>query len=176
LAWGVVLAATTACAGSSVSDTASGTVSRSVNAGASVDGANLSLGDLHFSQGDGEITSCGPIEMGGFIDLHVDVISGGMDTYGVSENAIFMPGTVDPRFSEWIAFSGTSVTLDGEQRYLDSHLSYQRACLHAIDYLTKFGYSPGISIAGCRTHRRPAVRSGRHSECLRDGLYPDGDL
>jgi formamidase len=34
------------------------------------------------------------------------------------------------------------VTLDGEQRYLDSHLSYQRACLHAIDYLTKFGYSP----------------------------------
>jgi formamidase len=106
-----------------------------------VDGANLSLGDLHFSQGDGEITFCGAIEMGGFIDLHVDLIKGGMETYGVAENAIFMPGTVDPRFSEWIAFSGTSVTLDGEQRYLDSHLSYQRACLHAIDYLTKFGYS-----------------------------------
>ncbi|MFV0372664.1 formamidase [Microbacterium sp.] len=107
-----------------------------------VDGANLSLGDLHFSQGDGEITFCGAIEMGGFIDLHVDLIKGGMDTYGVTENAIFMPGRVDPRFSEWLAFSGTSVTLDGEQRYLDSHLSYQRACLHAIDYLTKFGYSP----------------------------------
>jgi len=107
-----------------------------------VDGANLSLGDLHFSQGDGEITFCGAIEMGGFIDLHVDLIKDGMSTYGVSENAIFLPGTVDPRFSEWIAFSGTSVTLDGEQRYLDSHLSYQRACLHAIDYLTKFGYSP----------------------------------
>ena len=107
-----------------------------------VDGANLSVGDLHFSQGDGEITFCGAIEMGGFIDLRVDLIKGGMDTYGVSENAIFMPGTTDPQFSEWIAFSGTSVTLDGEQRYLDSHLSYQRACLHAIDYLTKFGYSP----------------------------------
>lgn len=107
-----------------------------------VDGANLSMGDLHFSQGDGEITFCGAIEMGGFIDLHVDLIKGGMDTYGVAENAIFMPGRVDPRFSEWIAFSGTSVTLDGEQRYLDSHLSYQRACLHAIDYLTTFGYSP----------------------------------
>jgi formamidase len=106
-----------------------------------VDGANLSMGDLHFSQGDGEITFCGAIEMGGFIDLHVDVIKGGMDTYGVSENAIFMPGTTDPQFSRWLAFSGTSVTLDGEQRYLDSHLSYQRACLHAIDYLTKFGYS-----------------------------------
>ena len=107
-----------------------------------VDGANLSLGDLHFSQGDGEITFCGAIEMGGFIDLRVELIKGGMDTYGVSENAIFLPGNVDPQFSEWIAFSGTSVTLDGEQRYLDSHLSYQRACLHAIDYLTKFGYSP----------------------------------
>ncbi len=106
-----------------------------------VPGANLSMGDLHFSQGDGEITFCGAIEMGGFIDLHVDLIKGGMETYGVSENAIFMPGNVDPQYSQWLAFSGTSVTLDGEQKYLDSHLSYQRACLHAIDYLQKFGYS-----------------------------------
>ena len=106
-----------------------------------VPGGNLSMGDLHFSQGDGEITFCGAIEMGGFMDLHVDVIKGGMTTYGVSENAIFMPGNVDPQYSHWLAFSGTSVTLDGKQHYLDSHLSYQRACLHAIDYLTKFGYS-----------------------------------
>jgi formamidase len=106
-----------------------------------VDDAKLSMGDLHFSQGDGEITFCGAIEMGGFMDLHVDVIKGGMETYGVSENAIFMPGRTDPQYSEWLAFSGTSVTLGGEQRYLDSHLSYQRACLHAIDYLQKFGYS-----------------------------------
>ena len=107
-----------------------------------VDGANLSMGDLHFSQGDGEITFCGAIEMGGFIDLRVDLIKGGMQTYGVFENAIFMTGNTDPQYSQWLAFSGTSVTLDGEQRYLDSHLSYQRACLHAIDYLTTFGYSP----------------------------------
>ena len=115
-----------------------------------VDGANLSVGDLHFSQGDGEITFCGAIEMGGFIDLRVDLIKGGMETYGVSENAIFMPGNVEPQYSQWLAFSGTSVTLDGEQHYLDSHLSYQRACLHAIDYLTKFGYSPeqGYMILG----------------------------
>src|SRR5699024_1244323 len=32
-----------------------------------VDGANFSVGDLHFSQGDGEITFCGGIEMGGFM-------------------------------------------------------------------------------------------------------------
>ena len=80
--------------------------------------------------------------MGGFIDLRFEVIPGGMDTYGVTENAIFMPGNTDQQYSEWIAFSGTSVTLDGEHRYLDSQLAYQRACLHAIDYLTTFGYSP----------------------------------
>lgn len=107
-----------------------------------VDGAKLSVGDLHFSQGDGEITFCGAIEMGGFIDLRVDIIKNGMELYGVSENAIFMPGNEGPNYTEYLAFSGTSVTLSGEQRYLDSQLSFQRACLHAIDYLTKFGYSP----------------------------------
>jgi formamidase len=107
-----------------------------------VDGANLSVGDLHFSQGDGEITFCGAIEMGGFIDLRVDLIKNGMELYGVTENAIFLPGNEGPNYTEFLAFSGTSVTLDGEQRYLDSQLSFQRACLHAIDYLTKFGYSP----------------------------------
>ncbi|WP_405096079.1 formamidase [Micromonospora sp. NBC_01412] len=107
-----------------------------------VPGANLSVGDLHFSQGDGEITFCGAIEMGGFIDLHVDLIKNGMQTYGVAENAIFLPGNTPPQFSQWLAFSGISVTLDGQQRYLDSQLAYQRACLHAIDYLTRFGYQP----------------------------------
>ncbi|WP_067813317.1 formamidase [Nocardia inohanensis] len=107
-----------------------------------VDGAKLSVGDLHFSQGDGEITFCGAIEMGGFIDLRVDLIKNGMELYGVSENAIFMPGNEGPNYTEYLAFSGTSVTLSGEQRYLDSQLSFERACLHAIDYLTKFGYTP----------------------------------
>src|SRR5690606_16253480 len=46
-----------------------------------VPGANLSIGDLHFSQGDGEITFCGAIEMAGFVDLHVDVIKDGMNMY-----------------------------------------------------------------------------------------------
>jgi formamidase len=115
-----------------------------------VDGAKLSAGDLHFSQGDGEITFCGAIEMGGYLDLHVDLIKGGMETYGVSEHAMFMPGRVAPQYSEWLAFAGTSVTLDDEQRYLDPYLAYQRACLNAIDYLTTFGYTPeqGYMILG----------------------------
>jgi formamidase len=34
-----------------------------------VEGANLSTGDMHFSQGDGEISLCGAIEMSGFLEL-----------------------------------------------------------------------------------------------------------
>lgn len=106
-----------------------------------VPGAKLSFGDLHFSQGDGEITFCGAIEMGGFMDLHVDVIKGGMTKYGIKENAMFMPGLRDPQYSEWLAFSGVSVDSNGKQHYLDSWLAYQNACNHAIDYLMKFGYT-----------------------------------
>jgi formamidase len=106
-----------------------------------VPGAKLSFGDLHFSQGDGEITFCGAIEMGGFMDLHVDLIKGGMSTYGIKENAMFMPGLRDPQYSEWLAFSGVSVDSNGKQHYLDSWLAYQNACNHAIDYLMKFGYT-----------------------------------
>ena len=75
------------------------------------------------------------------MDLHVDLIKGGMAAYGVGENAIFMPGIRDPQYSEWIAFSGVSVDLAGKQHYLDSQLAYSRACNHAIDYLMKFGYT-----------------------------------
>ena len=106
-----------------------------------VDGAKLSMGDIHFSQGDGEITFCGAIEMAGYIDLHVDVIKGGMDKYGMV-NPIFKPGPVEPRYSEYLVFEGISVDeFDGKQYYMDAHVAYRRACLNAIEYLTKFGFT-----------------------------------
>ncbi|KAH0454508.1 hypothetical protein IEQ34_016432 [Dendrobium chrysotoxum] len=37
-----------------------------------VEGANLSAGDMHFSQGDGEISLCGAIEMSGYLELKVE--------------------------------------------------------------------------------------------------------
>ena len=55
-----------------------------------VTGAGLSMGDLHFSQGDGEITFCGAIEMAGWVHLKVDLIKGGMAKYGI-KNPIFKP-------------------------------------------------------------------------------------
>ncbi len=105
-----------------------------------VRGGNLSMGDMHFSQGDGEISFCGAIEMAGFLDLHVDVIKGGMAKYGMV-NPIFKPGPVEPRYSEFLVFEGISVDEEGKQHYLDAHISYRRACLNAIEYLKKFGYT-----------------------------------
>jgi formamidase len=107
-----------------------------------VPGALLSGGDLHFSQGDGEITFCGAIEMGGFIDLHVDLIKGGMEKYGVTTNPLFMPGNVEPRYTEFMSFIGISVDHKTDtNHYNDATLAYQNACLNAVEYLKSFGYS-----------------------------------
>ena len=106
-----------------------------------VEGAKLSMGDIHFSQGDGEISFCGAIEMSGFIDLHVDIIKGGMDKYGMV-NPIFKPGPVEPHYSEYLVFEGISVDeYSGKQYYMDVHIAYRRACLNAIEYLKKFGFT-----------------------------------
>ncbi|KAE8699846.1 putative polygalacturonase [Hibiscus syriacus] len=46
-----------------------------------VEGANLSTGDMHFSQGDGEVSFCGAIEMSGYLELKWEIIRGGMKEY-----------------------------------------------------------------------------------------------
>ncbi len=107
-----------------------------------VDGAKLSVGDLHFSQGDGEITFCGGIEMSGWIDLKVDVIKGGMAKYMIKDNPMFKPGPVDPLYSDFLVFEGVSVDeKDGKQHYLDANTAFRRACLNAIEYLKTQGYT-----------------------------------
>jgi formamidase len=91
-----------------------------------VPGGGLSMGDLHFSQGDGEITFCGAIEMAGWLHLKVDLIKDGVDE-------------------------------QGKQHYLDVHIAYRQACLNAIEYLKKFGYSGAqaysiLGTAPCQGH------------------------
>jgi formamidase len=105
-----------------------------------VPGAGLSMGDLHFSQGDGEITFCGAIEMAGWLHLKVDLIKDGMAKYGV-KNPIFKPSPIKPDYNNYLIFEGISVDEYGKQYYLDVHIAYRQACLNAIEYLTKFGYS-----------------------------------
>lgn len=105
-----------------------------------VKGGGLSMGDIHFSQGDGEITFCGAIEMAGYIDLRVSIIKGGMKKYGIV-NPIFQPSPVEPHYTRHLIFEGISVDEAGKQYYLDPHVAYRRACLNAIEYLKKFGYT-----------------------------------
>ncbi len=115
-----------------------------------VDEAGLSVGDLHFSQGDGEITFCGAIEMAGWIHMRVNLIKDGMAKYGV-KNPIFKPSPLVPKYDDYLIFEGISVDEEGEQYYLDVQVAYRQACLNAIEYLKKFGYSgaQGYAIIGC---------------------------
>jgi len=105
-----------------------------------VKGGGLSLGDIHFSQGDGEITFCGAIEMAGYVDMRVSLIQDGMKKYAIV-NPIFQPSPVDPKYNRHIIFEGISVDEHGKQYYLDAHIAYRQACLNAINYLKKFGYT-----------------------------------
>ena len=106
-----------------------------------VDGAGLSVGDLHFSQGDGEITFCGAIEMPGWIHMRVhSLIKDGMSKYGI-RSPIFKPSPITPRYQDHLIFEGISVDESGTQHYLDVGVAYRQACLNAIEYLKKFGYS-----------------------------------
>jgi formamidase len=106
-----------------------------------VPGAGLSVGDLHFSQGDGEITFCGAIEMPGWIHMRVSsVIKDGMRKYGI-RNPIFKPSPITPTYKDYLIFEGISVDEQGKQHYLDVHVAYRQACLNAIEYLKKFGYT-----------------------------------
>jgi formamidase len=113
-----------------------------------VPGANLSMGDIHFSQGDGEVSFCGAIEMSGYIDLKCSIIKNGMKLLPavgpspLNVNPIFEIGPLEPRYSEWLVFEGISVDENGEQHFLDASIAYKRAVLNCIKYLSSnFGYT-----------------------------------
>ena len=105
------------------------------------------MGDMHFSQGDGEVSFCGGIEMSGFLELRTSVIKSGMKLLPVvgpsplCVNPIFEIGPMEPRYAEYLVFEGISVDEKGKQHFLDATLAYKRAVLNAIKYLAKFGYT-----------------------------------
>ena len=111
-----------------------------------VEGANLSMGDMHFAQGDGEVSFCGAIEMSGWLKVRCTVLEGGMKKYltpigptDLHVNPIFEIGPMEPRYSEYLVFEGISVDESGKQYFLDASVAYKRAVLNAIKYLSKFG-------------------------------------
>jgi len=101
---------------------------------------------LHFSQGDGEITFCGAIEMAGYLDIKVSLIKDGVKKYAI-KNPIFQPSPITPTYRDYVIFEGISVDEAGKQHYLDVHVAYRQACLNAIEYLKKFGYSGEQAVA-----------------------------
>ncbi|KAI0696454.1 Acetamidase/Formamidase [Cytidiella melzeri] len=101
-----------------------------------VKGANLSVGDLHFSQGD--MSFCGAIEMAGIITLSTSIIKGGVEKFALKQ-PIFLPSPVDPMYSAKLIFEGISVDLhgDGKQYNMDATVAFKQAALNAIAYLMK---------------------------------------
>jgi formamidase len=108
-----------------------------------IPGAGFSVGDLHFSQGDGEISFCGAIEMAGVITIKFELMKNGIAELGGLKSPIFLPGNVGPQFSpsRYLTFEGFSVDETGKQHYLDATVAYRQTCLRVIEYLKRFGYS-----------------------------------
>ena len=111
-----------------------------------MEGAKFSVGDLHFSQGDGEISFCGAIEVGGWIEFGVDLMKGRVARYAMTP--YFKPGLVEPRYSEFLTFIGISVYDEGNNRYLDTTLAYRQACLSAIG-VSRSSATPGSRRTCC---------------------------
>ncbi|KAF2455253.1 Acetamidase/Formamidase [Lineolata rhizophorae] len=106
-----------------------------------VPGAKFSVGDLHFSQGDGEISFCGAIEMAGVITIKFNVVKNGMAEMGL-KSPIYQPGPVEPQFGpgRHIYFEGFSVDEHGKQHYMDATVAYRQTTLRCIEYLRRYGY------------------------------------
>ncbi|KAF2877850.1 Acetamidase/Formamidase [Massariosphaeria phaeospora] len=107
-----------------------------------VKGAKFSVGDLHFSQGDGEISFCGAIEMAGVITCKFTLMKDGMEQLG-TKSPIYVPGPVEPQFGpgRYIYFEGFSVDEHGKQHYMDATVAYRQTSLRAIEYLRRYGYN-----------------------------------
>ncbi|KAF4613889.1 hypothetical protein D9613_008116 [Agrocybe pediades] len=107
-----------------------------------IKGANLSVGDLHFSQGDGEMSFCGAIEMAGIVTFSTSIIKGGVEKFALKQ-PIFLPSPVDPMYSQKLVFEGLGVDIhgDGKQYDMDATVAYKQAALNAIAYLMKLGYT-----------------------------------
>lgn len=105
-------------------------------------GGLLSIGDLHFSQGDGEISFCGAIEMAGCVTFEVSVIKNGMEKLNM-KSPMYLPSNVEPTFGpdRYLTFEGFSVNEEGKQLCLDTTVAYRQTCLRVIEYLRRFGYN-----------------------------------
>lgn len=102
-------------------------------------GAKLSVGDLHFSEGDGEPTTA--IEMSGIVTLRVNLIRGGVQALSMRA-PMYQTSPSEPTYPRRLVFTGLS-TLDRGRTQTDCGgiSAYRNAALSAVDYLEKLGFS-----------------------------------
>ena len=133
-----------------------------------VPGAKFSVGDLHFSQGDGEISFCGAIEMAGVITLSLTVMKNGVRDLDV-KSPLFLPGPVEPHYGpgRYLTFEGFSVDEHGRQHYMDATVAYRQATLRCIEYLRRYGKfrCPPTFFSRAATY----LRRGSEAKCKRYG-------
>jgi hypothetical protein len=95
--------------------------------------------NLH-TEGDGEISFCGAIEMPGVITIKFTVMKGGVAELAM-KSPIYIPGPCEPQFGpgRYIYFEGFSVDEHGKQHYMDTSVAYRQTSLRAIEYLRRYG-------------------------------------
>lgn len=103
-----------------------------------VEGAKLSVGDLHFSEADGEPTTA--IEMSGIVTLRVNLIRGGVTDLHLKA-PMYMSSPSEPLYREKLVFTGLSTRHDGSQTDCGGIEAYRNAAFSVIDYLCQFGYT-----------------------------------
>ncbi|MBJ7330472.1 MAG: acetamidase/formamidase family protein [Solirubrobacteraceae bacterium] len=97
-----------------------------------VPGANLSLGDMHFAQGDGE-TMVTAIETSGTVSVRVTLDKD--PKYRPTTPAFWHPHTVEDDSKGFFVTTGIPVTDDGENRFHDVGLAARNAVLEMTRYL-----------------------------------------
>ena len=142
-----------------------------------VPGGGLSMGDLHFSQGDGEITFCGAIEMAGWLHIKVDIIKDGVAKYGI-KNPVFKPSPITPNYKDYLIFEGISVDEAG-QAALSRRPHRLPAGLPERDRVSeevRLFRRAGLFDPRHRAVPGPHLRRGRRAQRLRHAVAADGDL
>ena len=107
---------------------------------------------------DGEAIECrsSPVAFATACQSHDREKVCGVAKYGI-KNPVFKPSPITPNYKDYLIFEGISVDEEGKQHYLDVHIAYRQACLNAIEYLKKFGYSGAqaysiLGTAPCQGH------------------------
>jgi formamidase len=141
------------------------------------------VGDLHFSEGDGEPTTA--IEMSGIVTLRVSIMPRhnpflpvrlASPTPATSTKSTtlsipsFLPAPVyttspsEPQYLRRLVFIGLSTRPNGSQVDNGGQESYQNAAWQAIDYLTRWGWTreQAYIILSCAPIETKVVATANH--------------